>query len=94
MHYAAAYAWLVGNGLWRDLLAALIGLTVTRAAAWGPLKHLRALAAENAARQDRIADLLDTSTPGGLHEVKALLEHQAPLSPHHEAPAPPPPHHS
>lgn len=92
MHYAAAYAWLVANGLWRDLLAALIGLTVTRAAAWGPLKHLRALAAENAARQDRIADLLDTTTPGGLTEVKTLLEHQPP--PHRDVPGPPPPHHS
>ena len=54
--------WLVANGLWKDLLAAVIALAVTRVAAWRPLRRLR-----------RIEDLLDTDSPGGLRDVVRAL---------------------
>lgn len=54
--------WLVTNGLWKDLLAATVALIVARIAAWRPLKRLR-----------RIEDLLDTDSPGGLHDVVRAL---------------------
>ncbi len=54
--------WLVAQGLVRDLLAASVGVIVTHLFAWRPWHAQRQ-------RLDRIADLLDTHTPGGLADV-------------------------
>lgn len=75
-----AWHWLVVNGLYRDLIAAGIGLVVTHAVAWRPLRKA-------AARQERIADLLDTDSPGGLADVKGALEKLG----EHDRRKPPPP---
>lgn len=64
--YFATYHWAVANGLWRDVLATVIGLGAARALAARPIKNVKA----SQARQE---DLLDTSTPGGLAEVHAEL---------------------
>ena len=65
--YFSAFHWLVANGLWRDVLATVIGLGAARALAARPIKNVKA----SQARQE---DLLDTSTPGGLAEVHAELQ--------------------
>ena len=85
--------WLITNGLYKDLLAAVVALAVTRVAAWRPMRRLR-----------RIEDLLDTDSPGGLNAVVKALRgddsepggDEDPLDgrghgirPH----VPPPPHH-
>ena len=85
---ARAWHWLITNGLYKDLVAAVVALTVTRMAAWRPMRRLR-----------RIEDLLDTDSPGGLHEVIRALrsdpggddgdEHHLHVEPH----GVPPPHH-
>ena len=54
--------WLVTNGLYKDLLATVVALAVTRVAAWRPMRRLR-----------RIEDLLDTDSPGGLRDVVRAL---------------------
>ena len=54
--------WLVANGLYKDILATSIAAVVARLAAWRPLR-------DHARRQDRIADLLDTDSPGGLTDL-------------------------
>lgn len=57
-----AWARLVADGLLRDILAAAVGGAITPALAWRPWRaHQK--------RQDRIIDLLDTSTPGGLADL-------------------------
>lgn len=54
--------WLVANGLYRDLLAATVGVIVTHLFAWRPLRAHRR-------RQEKIIGLLDTGKPGGLTDV-------------------------
>ncbi len=49
-------------GLGRDLMATTIGLAGVQAGAYLPWKRHRE-------RQDRLIDLLDTTTPGGLSDV-------------------------
>ena len=61
-----AYRWLVEAGLWRDLLAASVGVAVGHVFAWRPL---RKIARQHAEQQAKIADLLNTDSPGGLAEV-------------------------
>jgi hypothetical protein len=62
VHWHAVWRWLVAAGLYRDLVATTIALGGARLIAWRPLrKHL--------ANQERTADLLDTKTPGGLHDL-------------------------
>ena len=58
----STWHWLIANGLYKDLLAAVVALAVTRVAAWRPMRRLR-----------RIEDLLDTNSPGGLREVVRAL---------------------
>jgi hypothetical protein len=100
MHFASAWHWLIANGLYKDLLAAVVALTVTRMAAWRPLRRL-------AASQRRIEDLLNTDSPGGLREVvRALrgdggdqddgdadIDARGQGQHHPGAPPPVPPHH-
>jgi len=85
------WRWLITNGLYKDLLAAIVALAVTRVAAWRPLRRLR-----------RIEDLLDTDSPGGLREVVRALrgdpgeedggdEERIHVHPHGVPPTPP--HH-
>ena len=89
----STWHWLITNGLYKDLLAAVVALAVTRVAAWRPMRRLR-----------RIEDLLDTDSPGGLHDVvKALRAEpggekdgdEIHVHPHGVRPSPPmpPPHH-
>lgn len=66
---AHAWSWLSVHGT-QDLLAAAVGGVVTRALGWRPRQHARAQA-EQAAHLAKIADQLDTSTPGGLADVVA-----------------------
>ena len=61
--------WLVIEGLNKDLVAASVGAAVAHAIAWRPLRALRK-------RQERIADLLDTKTPGGLGDVARVMQGQ------------------
>jgi hypothetical protein len=58
------WGWLVAQGLIKDLIAATVAVAVGHAVAWRPWRAHRR-------RMDRIADLLDTSTPGGLGDLKA-----------------------
>ena len=81
--------WLITNGLYKDLLAAVVALAVTRIAAWRPMRRLR-----------RIEDLLDTDSPGGLRDVVRALrgepgggdDERLDVHPH-GVPPPVPPHH-
>lgn len=66
----AAWNWLVENGLWRDVLAAVVALIVGNVFA---LRTIRKAFRRHAAGQERISDLLDTSTPGGLAEVVGVI---------------------
>lgn len=83
-----AWHWLIANGLYKDLLAAVVALAVTRVAAWRPMRRLR-----------RIEDLLDTDSPGGLREVVRALrgedhgEDEADLRVDPHGVRPLPPHH-
>jgi len=89
-----AWQWLIANGLYKDLLAAVVALAVTRIAAWCPLRRLR-----------RIEDLLNADSPGGLNEVIRALrgepggkdEDEADIHIHPHGvrlpPPPMPPHH-
>lgn len=71
MHYHAIFDWLVNNNLWKATVAfwVTLFLGVMLGAAmrpWRAWKHHREV-------QEKIADRLDTSTPGGLSDlVKAL----------------------
>jgi len=56
------WSWLIANGLYRDLIAATVGVIVTHLFAWRPLRAHRR-------RQEKIIGLLDTSSPGGLADV-------------------------
>jgi hypothetical protein len=56
------WGWLVAQGLIKDLIAATVAVVVGHVFAWRPLRAHRR-------RLDRIADLLDTKTPGGLADV-------------------------
>lgn len=66
-----AWHWLLRYGLYKDVLATAVALTGARIVAWRPLR-------EHRRRQERIADLLDTSTPGGLGDLDAALNRGAP----------------
>lgn len=68
------WQWLVAQGLYRDLLATVTALIVGRVLAWRPLREIRRQFRQHQEGQARIADLLDTSTPGGLAEL--LPEHR------------------
>jgi hypothetical protein len=71
--------WLVANGLYRDILAAvvgtIIGFVLGRLLAWRPV---RKVLAEHKRSQARIADLLDTKTPGGLADLARELDTSTP----------------
>jgi hypothetical protein len=56
------WGWLVAQGLIKDLIAASVAVIVGHVFAWRPWRAHRQ-------RMDRIADLLDTKTPGGLADV-------------------------
>lgn len=63
----AAWDWLIGQGLYRDLIATTVALAGARLITWRPLsRHQRT--------QEQIADRLDTSTPGGLNDVVRHLK--------------------
>ena len=74
------WQWLVAQGLYRDLVGTAIALGGARLVAWRPLR-------EHRKRQDKIADLLDTKTDGGLKDIRDGLDRLA--ADHHETPPPP-----
>ena len=53
--------WLEAQGLVKDLVGTVVALTLAHLSGWRPRKQRRT--------QEAIADRLDTSTPGGLHDV-------------------------
>lgn len=57
----ALWQWLQAQGLVRDIVATVVGVTGAHLAGWRPKRHQRT--------QEQIADRLDTSTPGGLGEI-------------------------
>jgi hypothetical protein len=62
-----SYQWLVANNLWKATVAFWVTLALgTALRPWRAWKQHRAA-------QDKIADSLDTSTPGGLTELAASL---------------------
>lgn len=67
---SAAWGWLVANGLWHDLVGWAVFTVCTGTLAWW---KARPWVREHLERQRRIADLLDTDTPGGLADVHAAL---------------------
>lgn len=69
------FHWLVAQGLYKDLIAATVAFLVGHFLAWRPAKKI---VKANAKQQERIADLLDTETPGGMHDV---VEHLKKLPP-------------
>lgn len=85
-----AWGWLVAAGFWHDVVGWAVFTVCTAAAAWW---KARPWVREHLERQKRIADLLDTETPGGLAEVARLLrdqhaKHQPPReNPRHDHPA-------
>ena len=78
----ATWDWLVAQGLYRDILGAGVAIGVARLGAWRPLRR-------HAERQERIADLLDTDTPGGMKDVVDELRKRG----HGHAGGQPPVHH-
>jgi HAMP domain-containing protein len=64
------WSWLVAQGLIKDLIAASVAVAVGHVFAWRPLRAHRR-------RLDRIADLLDTGTPGGLGELAKGMQGQS-----------------
>lgn len=67
---------LVGAGLLKDLLASSLAFGVAHLFAWlpGPVRaHMRA--------QKKIANSLDTSSPGGLTDLVAAVSRKAPPPP-------------
>jgi hypothetical protein len=73
-----AWAWLVANGLYKDALATAVAASFARLAAWRPLRR-------HTQRQELIADLLRTDTPGGMADVLDELKKRG----HHGAGPPP-----
>lgn len=65
------WGWLVAQGLYKDLLATVVAAVAGHLAAYLPLRAHRR-------RQDKIADLLNTDTPGGLAEVVKAVHPPAP----------------
>jgi len=59
---------LIANGLYRDLLAASVGVVVTHLFAWRPLRAHKK-------RQEKIIGLLRTDTPGGLSDIVDAVKH-------------------
>jgi hypothetical protein len=60
--------WLQVNGLWTAVIAWMVFSALTVAAAWRPWSKHRKV-------QEKIADNLDTTTPGGLTDlVRAVNE--------------------
>jgi hypothetical protein len=64
IHYA--YDHLVNLGVYKDVLAAVVGAVAARLIARIPLKR-------HQKNQKRIIDLLNTKTPGGLSDVVSEL---------------------
>lgn len=62
-----AWHWLVANDLWHAVVATLVSIPAAVLTAWAPWKRHRA-------SQRRIADLLDTTTPGGLADLNETLK--------------------
>lgn len=72
MHYMAILNWLVANNLFKASVAfcvtVILGALLTLCCRpWKAYKHRRQL-------QERIADSLDTATPGGLTELVHRLD--------------------
>lgn len=72
MHYMAILNWLVANNLFKASVAfcvtVILGALLTLGCRpWKAYKHRRQL-------QERIADSLDTATPGGLTELVHRLD--------------------
>lgn len=72
MHYAAVLEWLVQNNLFKATVAFGVTLTLGTLVTlccrpWKAWKHRRQL-------QERIADSLDTTTPGGLTDLVHRLD--------------------
>lgn len=58
--------WLIQEGVYRDLIAALVGVAVTTLVGFIPFR-------KSQRRSAKVADALDTSTPGGLTDVMYAL---------------------
>jgi hypothetical protein len=72
MHYMAIFEWLVANNLFKATIAFCVtvilgGLLTLCCRPWKAYKHRKQL-------QERIADSLDTRTPGGLTELVHRLD--------------------
>ena len=63
------WQWLVAQGIYRDLVATVTALILGRLLAWRPLREIRRQLRQHQESQARIADLLDTRTPGGLADL-------------------------
>jgi hypothetical protein len=66
MHWGAIWNWLTANNLWKDALSWAVFAVLTWAATWLPWRKHRKT-------QAKIADSLDTSTPGGLSDLIAAV---------------------
>jgi hypothetical protein len=66
------WRWLIENGLWSSLIGAILGFLVGIGGAW--LLGIRKAWHRHEHQQERIANALDTSTPGGLHDVLSAIK--------------------
>ncbi len=57
-----AYGWLTGHNLWQSVVGWFVFSLLTAAATWFPWRKHKKV-------QAKIADRLDTSTPGGLTDL-------------------------
>lgn len=71
------YDSLVRAGLWHYVLEWTVGFAMTGIIVKGLGGKIRRAVRAHTAEQRRIADLLDTNTPGGLTDVLAALENKS-----------------
>jgi hypothetical protein len=88
---APAWGWLVANGLLKDAVSWAVFTGLTAAFAWWKGRHLwrewrehKATQERIADHQGRIADLLDTGTPGGLADLVEAVKDALRRDKHHE----------
>ena len=66
--------WLVAQGFEKDVIAAAVAVAVGHVFAWRPYQKHRKAQDEITRTQAKIADRLDTSTPGGLADLIKITE--------------------
>lgn len=73
MPWVHIYWWLEANNLWKACVAWGVGLTLN--AAWAIRLWIKKQR-EDKKRHDDLVNLLDTETPGGLGELKRIIQEE------------------